>query len=179
MKYLTVLACAALSLTLGFWAASATAADSLTADMFLVDGKGETLRIGTVVFTDTNSGLAIKTDLNGLPPGAHGFHIHEKGSCEPAEKDGKMTPAGAAGGHYDPQKTGKHLGPGGGGHAGDLPALIVAPDGTAKETMDIGGLTTTDIKGRAIMVHAGGDNYSDMPVELGGGGARLACGVIR
>ncbi|MBV8452160.1 MAG: superoxide dismutase, partial [Deltaproteobacteria bacterium] len=27
--------------------------------------------------------------------------------------------------------------------------------------------------------HAGGDNYSDTPLPLGGGGARLACGVIR
>ena len=28
------------------------------------------------------------------------------------------------------------------------------------------------------MIHVGGDNYSDMPLPLGGGGARIACGVI-
>ncbi len=28
------------------------------------------------------------------------------------------------------------------------------------------------------MIHAGGDNYSDTPEKLGGGGARVACGVI-
>lgn len=28
------------------------------------------------------------------------------------------------------------------------------------------------------MIHAGGDNYADQPAPLGGGGPRLACGVI-
>ncbi len=32
--------------------------------------------------------------------------------------------------------------------------------------------------GRSIMIHAGGDNYSDTPARLGGGGARVACGVV-
>jgi Cu-Zn family superoxide dismutase len=35
-----------------------------------------------------------------------------------------------------------------------------------------------DVKGRALMIHAGGDNYSDTPAKLGGGGARMACGLI-
>jgi Cu-Zn family superoxide dismutase len=34
------------------------------------------------------------------------------------------------------------------------------------------------LKGHALMIHAGGDNYSDQPKPLGGGGARIACGVI-
>jgi len=29
------------------------------------------------------------------------------------------------------------------------------------------------------MIHAGGDNYADQPAPLGGGGARVACGVIK
>jgi Copper/zinc superoxide dismutase (SODC) len=36
-----------------------------------------------------------------------------------------------------------------------------------------------DVKGRSVMIHAGGDNYSDQPAPLGGGGARIACGVAR
>lgn len=36
-----------------------------------------------------------------------------------------------------------------------------------------------DIKGCSIMIHAGGDNHSDEPKPLGGGGARMACGVIK
>ena len=33
--------------------------------------------------------------------------------------------------------------------------------------------------GRALMIHANGDNYSDIPKKLGGGGARVACGVVQ
>ena len=40
-------------------------------------------------------------------------------------------------------------------------------------------LKVADVKGRALMIHAGGDNYSDQPKPLGGGGARVACGVIK
>ncbi|MFZ2076615.1 MAG: superoxide dismutase family protein, partial [Xanthobacteraceae bacterium] len=40
-------------------------------------------------------------------------------------------------------------------------------------------LTVAAVKGHAIMIHAGGDNYSDQPAPLGGGGARIACGVTR
>jgi superoxide dismutase, Cu-Zn family len=29
------------------------------------------------------------------------------------------------------------------------------------------------------MVHAGGDNFSDQPEPLGGGGGRIACGIIK
>ena len=35
-----------------------------------------------------------------------------------------------------------------------------------------------DIQGRSLMVHVGGDNHADHPAPLGGGGARVACGVI-
>jgi Cu-Zn family superoxide dismutase len=39
-------------------------------------------------------------------------------------------------------------------------------------------LTLKEVRGRSIMIHEGGDNYSDQPKPLGGGGARIACGVI-
>ena len=35
------------------------------------------------------------------------------------------------------------------------------------------------LKGKALIIHAGGDNYSDRPAPLGGGGARVACGLIQ
>jgi superoxide dismutase, Cu-Zn family len=38
-------------------------------------------------------------------------------------------------------------------------------------------LTTQAIQGHAIMIHEGGDNYSDTP-PMGGGGARIGCGKI-
>jgi Cu-Zn family superoxide dismutase len=39
-------------------------------------------------------------------------------------------------------------------------------------------LTVDDVLGHSIMIHAGGDNYSDQPAPLGGGGARIACGKL-
>jgi Cu-Zn family superoxide dismutase len=38
-------------------------------------------------------------------------------------------------------------------------------------------LKLSDIQGRALVIHEGGDNYSDTP-ENGGGKGRIACGVI-
>ena len=96
------------------------------------------------------------------------------------DKTGKGIPAGAAGGHMDPAATGKHEGPGGMGHLGDLPVLMVAPDGTARETLTAPHITSVAaLQGHALMVHADGDNYGDTPKPLGGGGARIACGVIQ
>ena len=37
--------------------------------------------LGTVMISDGPSGAIVKTALKGLPPGPHGFHIHENGSC--------------------------------------------------------------------------------------------------
>jgi Cu-Zn family superoxide dismutase len=97
----------------------------------------------------------------------------------PAEKDGKMVPGLAAGGHYDPAETGMHDTPFGKGHLGDLPALYVDENGMATSPVLAPRLKKLeDVKGRSLMIHAGGDNYSDMPAKLGGGGARMACGVI-
>jgi len=83
----------------------------------------------------------------------------------------------AAGGHYDPANTGKHLGPQGEGHKGDMPVLTADASGKATKAVTAPHLTVADVKGRSIMIHAGGDNYSDQPEPLGGGGGRIACGV--
>ena len=39
--------------------------------------------------------------------------------------------------------------------------------------------TLAEVSERALMIHAGGDNHSDHPAALGGGGGRIVCGVIR
>ena len=159
--------------------ATAARAETLSATMYLATDKGPGAEIGAVTFADGADGLLVTTNLKGLPPGKHGFHVHEKPDCGAVEKDGKIGHALAAGGHYDPDKTGKHLGPEGGGHKGDLPVLTVAADGTDKETLKIKGIKAAEFKNRALMIHAGGDNYSDAPAPLGGGGARIACGIIK
>jgi Cu-Zn family superoxide dismutase len=72
-----------------------------------------------------------------------------------------------------------HMGPMGGGHLGDLPLIMVGADGTAKSTLTAPRIKTLDpLRGHALMIHVGGDNYSDQPAPLGGGGARMACGII-
>ena len=155
------------------------AAEEATAEIYAVSAEGIGEEIGTIRLTDSADGLVIQTDLGDLPPGPHGFHLHTHGSCEPAQNDqGQMTAALGAAGHYDPDNTGRHAGPEGDGHKGDLPVLEVAADGTAEVTLKAPRLTVADARGRALMIHAGGDNYSDEPKPLGGGGARIACGLV-
>ncbi|HYG90124.1 MAG TPA: superoxide dismutase [Cu-Zn] SodC [Azospirillum sp.] len=146
-----------------------------------IDAGGVGAVIGTVTLTDTPQGLMVRPDLTGLPPGEHGFHVHERPDCGPGPNPQGQPAAGlAAGGHYDPERTGKHLGPHKeGGHKGDLPILVVGQDGRANQPATAPRLKVVDANGRSLMIHAGGDNYADEPQPLGGGGARIACGLIR
>jgi Cu-Zn family superoxide dismutase len=139
-------------------------------------GAGDVL--GTVKIEETKYGLVFYPNLAGLPMGLHGFHVHENPSCEPGQKDGKTVAALAAGGHYDPKSTKAHGEPWGTGHLGDLPALYVDHDGTAVNPVLAPRLRLKDVRGRSLMIHVGGDNHADHPMPLGGGGARMACGVI-
>lgn len=144
-----------------------------------VDEKGVGADIGTIVVAESAYGLVFTPALHGLAPGLHGFHVHQNPSCAPAEKDGKMGAAVAAGGHLDPAASAKHGEPWGAGHLGDLPPLFVDADGRATQPVLAPRLKAADIAGRAIVVHAGGDNHADQPQPLGGGGARIACGVVK
>ncbi len=135
-------------------------------------------KIGTITFEDSDKGLVIRTELKDLPPGNHGFHIHVNPSCNGLEKDGKWMPGEAAGGHLDPARTNKHLGPEGKGHLGDLPYLVVDKKGNNQTTTIAHRLTLKEILGHSIMIHVGGDTYKDVP-PMGGGDGRLACGVIK
>lgn len=149
-------------------------------DMKSIDAKGVGKSIGTVTISaNPGGGVVFKPALNGLPPGDRGFHVHEKADCGPKEKDGKPTAGEAAGPHWDPDKAGKHAGPSGKGHKGDLPALAVSPGGSAGNPVVAPNLKLADLAGKSLMVHAGGDNYSDAPKPSGGGGERIACGVIK
>ena len=160
---------------------AATCASAQTrVEMNLVDMKGVGASVGTVDFAPAQggSGVLITPKLKGLPPGVHGFHVHEFANCGPKEKDGKLSAAEMAGDHYDPKKTKSHQGATGDGHIGDLPTLTVDPQGNATQAMIAPRLSMKDLTRRAIVIHEGGDNQSDRPKPNGGGGARIACGVI-
>ncbi len=165
-------------LSVGFMllaAALVARAEQVIVTMNEISASGVGASIGTVTLSDGPNGLVIQPNLKQLAPGEHGFHVHANSDCGAANNAAGM----AAGGHFDPAKSEKHLGPKAAGHLGDLPALVVGTDGTATQSMAAGRLKVADVKGRALMIHAGGDNYSDEPKPLGGGGARVACGVIK
>jgi Cu-Zn family superoxide dismutase len=157
---------------------SARAAKPLKVTLAFITADGVGKPAGTITIKETKEGVTLETNLKGLPPGEHGFHMHEKASCDPADKEGKMTAGQAAGAHFDPDATKAHKGPGGGGHKGDLPKLTVSDKGSSKEKLEVKGLKLADFAGHALMIHAGGDNYADAPKPLGGGGDRIVCGVV-
>lgn len=147
----------------------------------LVNSTGADL--GVVQLTEQNGRLNIMGQVRGLAAGFHGFHIHENGQC-----DGSSAPPFAsAGGHLNPG------GAGHAGHAGDMPVLLVNGDGTAQASFTSDRVTLTDIldsNGSAIIVHAGPDNYANIPTRYapggpdadtlatGDSGGRVACGVV-
>jgi superoxide dismutase, Cu-Zn family len=141
------------------------------------DGTGDS--IGTITITSSDLGATFQFDLHGLPPGSHGFHVHENASCGPTLMGGIRIPAGAAGDHFDPENTGKHAGPMGDGHLGDLPAIEVGAGGTAKQALTAPRIKDIEaLRKHALIIQVGGDNYSDSPARDGGGGGRFACGLI-
>jgi Cu-Zn family superoxide dismutase len=133
--------------------------------------------VGSATFTQVGSALRVVVEVQGLPPGSKGVHVHAIGTC-----DG---PAFAsAGDHFNPHGR-QHgaLNYPKGPHAGDLPNITVGADGkgrleTTTELMTLGsgtgGLLDTD--GSAIVVHAAPDDFKTDPT--GNSGARIACGVI-
>lgn len=127
---------------------------------------------GIVTFTNTDGGIKIVANLEGLTPGKHGFHIHEYGDC--SRLDGK-----SAGGHFNPDGK-KHGAPNSEErHVGDLGNLLANEKGKAYyEIIDsyISFSGPHSIIGRAIIVHAGEDDLTSQPT--GAAGARVACGVI-
>ena len=80
--------------------------------------------MGTVTLEQGPNGVLISADVSGLTPGPHGFHIHDVGACTPDFS--------AAGSHFAPSGHGHGFMYGDDQHAGDLPNLYAAGDGTAR-----------------------------------------------
>jgi Cu-Zn family superoxide dismutase len=120
-------------------------------------------------------GVHFTGEIGGLVRNAtHAIHVHEKGDCSAAD-------ASSAGGHFNP--TGQPHGrpDAGAHHAGDMPNITADANGVARvnlhvQGVSLGGAATTDILGRALVVHAQPDDYATQP--SGNSGARIACGVV-
>jgi Cu-Zn family superoxide dismutase len=151
------------------------AQEQLSVEMHKVSGSGIGEKIGTITISEGKAGTQFKVVVRDIPAGPHGFHVHETGDCSTVVKDDKPEPAGAAGPHYDPGGKKTHQGPAGAGHAGDLPLLTATASGI-DQTVEAPRLKLADIRGRALVIHEGGDNYTDDPAN-GGGRGRIACGV--
>ena len=154
--------------------AGMTQPSGMTATAALHDENGQA--VGTATLTEVSGGVRIVIDAHGLPPGVKGVHIHEVGRCDPPGFT-------SAGGHFNPDRHQHGLLNPQGPHAGDLPNITIAPDGTGRlETMDEritlgpGPNSIFDADGSAIVIHAAPDDFKTDPT--GNSGARIACGVI-
>ena len=129
--------------------------------------------------------------------GFHGLHIHANDVS--SNGDGCIADASqpsntwfvSADGHWKHDPSEVH-----GQHAGDLPSVFVNSDGTASIEFDVDKLTSSEVIGRAVVLHAGPDNFGNVPVgatpdqytpgatalaktqATGNAGDRFACGVI-
>ncbi|WP_024590239.1 MULTISPECIES: superoxide dismutase family protein [unclassified Pseudoalteromonas] len=148
---------------------------NVNVEMHQVTKSGQGQLLGTITLTENDHGVVFSPNLKGLTPGQHGFHVHQFASCEPKKKGDKVVP----GGHFDPKASEHHDAPWANGHLGDLPALYVNESGQAKSPVLAPRLTLEKLKQHAVMIHEGSDNYADEPKPLGGGGSRVACGVIK
>lgn len=146
----------------------AETSETATATLKKADGTAA----GSAIASVTPDGLSVSLSVTGITPGQHGVHVHMTGKCE--------GPAFAsAGGHWNPANTKHGLEAPDGAHAGDMPNLTVAADGTGTLTFSLKSGTLAqllDADGSAFVVHAGPDDQKTDP--SGNSGDRVACGVF-
>jgi superoxide dismutase, Cu-Zn family len=153
--------------------------------------------IATVVFTPTRGGTIVAAAAR-TTAGIHGFHVHANN--DPANGAGCIADPTqppntffvSADGHFNPVVGATH-----GNHAGDMPPLFAGANGAASSSFITDRFTVADIRGRAVILHAGNDNLGNVPVgaaanqytpnaadattltaNTGNAGNRIACGVI-
>jgi len=105
-------------------------------------------------------GVMIAVEMSELPPGRHGFHIHEVGRCDPPD-------FGSAGGHFNPRGKRHGLMTVEGPHVGDLPNLVAGSDGTARAEFYLTHATVG--AGSNSLFHPNGTASSSTPILMTGG----------
>jgi superoxide dismutase, Cu-Zn family len=150
-----------------------------TATVTLTDIGGSP-RGTAVLWQDMEGTVNIELRAVSLPPGTKGIHFHAVGRCD-NEGQGQFATAGP---HFNPENTRHGLSSVDGPHAGDLPNILVRPDGTVNVNLTTDRVTLTegprsllDEDGSALIIHAQADDQLTDP--SGNSGARIACGVVR
>ena len=178
-KLAAIAAIASVALATGISVALATRGDDdrfgRRAFAVLKDASGQ--KVGVVAFKESRGTVDVSATVWEVAPGFHGLHVHTVGECVP--------PFTSAGGHYNP------TGASHGDHAGDMPSLLVNADGTAELEFETDRFSVSelfDADGSAVIVHAGRDNFANIPARYGGpdsetldtgdAGSRAACGVV-
>ena len=140
-----------------------------------IEPKNDSGVTGTATFQVAGEQVMLTLTIANATAGEHAFHLHEVGDC--SAPDGT-----SAGGHWNP--TDQEHGQWGGDafHLGDVANLEVGEDGTGTLTVatnlwTLGTGDDNDVVGRAVIVHAGVDDFSTQPTGAAGG--RIACGVIQ
>lgn len=136
------------------------------------DGKD----LGTISVVETTSGILLKVRLKGLPPGAHGFHLHESKKCE-----GDFSSAGSI---YNPLGAKHGFLNDEGPMAGDLPNLYANALGEVELDLLSPFVTLNkeaeesvfDTDGTSVVIFEKADDYVSEPE--GNAGARIACGTL-
>lgn len=172
LKIITLAAAVGTLATLGTPAFAQQAKDTAQADF--VDGSGK--ENGRAQVTAGRDGVLFEVEVSGLEPRKWvALHIHETGTCDHA--DGHKS----AGGHFNPDGKEHGFAAANGPHAGDLPNQYVSEDGVMRAQVYTTMVRLDDaergVRGRALIVHAGSDDYRTDPA--GGAGDRLACAVIK
>ncbi|MEQ8344727.1 MAG: superoxide dismutase family protein [Sneathiellaceae bacterium] len=172
----TVLQIAVLGFALTAAVAQAQAEDPKAVSANMINTSGDL--VAKVSLERVAQGTHVVLSGNGLPPGIHAFHIHETGTCDPA--DGFKS----AGGHFNPGGTQHGWNNPAGHHAGDLPNVHVGENGVAAvevfmavDVLAAGTGNLLDADGAAMVMHQGADDYASDPA--GAAGDRIACGVIK
>lgn len=149
-------------------AGNAPAAERAAADLRTASGAAA----GKATAATMNGRVMLTLQVEGLPPGQHGVHVHMTGKCDAPKFE-------SAGGHWNPADAQHGLEAPAGQHAGDMPNLVVDDNGRGTLEYELKGATFAglmDEDGSAMVVHASADDQKTDP--SGNSGDRIACGVF-